>query len=455
MGPKKYIVKQGDTLNSISQGLGFKDYKEAGISSVPSGNFDLIRPGEEITIGNYPVQQDTTDMRIESLINNEKLNGILGKTIGTTENMAGTEGEQNGTGKVTVVRDQDNGDGTRTVTYSDGRTARVTATKNADGTDSYKEMTPEEGVNFDAQANISKTNAKGQKQLDSINSTLDSLGTTASDATKALIQNIKGTYKQKMSLMNDINERVLGAYEQVGNRYGKARYTAKLNEGILSDQEQKGIDKVAGLEAEMYSLILQAEQAQTKNDLELFNTRMTQLNTVTDNIQNEVMGIQKAANDSLTQMRENEKFQMDKDAKTQETAIKRAEVSAPALASSLSGFTTSEERSAFIVKFAEKIGIPVDILFGSLETYLGEKEKKDLDIENIRNTIKNRNTNTNIAEKNFAINKKKATFNPTEKERSLVGKWLTANGYGDRVDEIMGDSQAFYEALTQAEGSQL
>jgi len=47
-----YTVKKGDTLNSIVQAQGFKNYKEAGITSVPSGNFDLIRPGEVITIGN-------------------------------------------------------------------------------------------------------------------------------------------------------------------------------------------------------------------------------------------------------------------------------------------------------------------------------------------------------------------------------------------------------------------
>ncbi len=47
-----YKVKSGDTLNSIVQQYGFKNYKEAGITSVPSGNFDLIRVGDSITIGN-------------------------------------------------------------------------------------------------------------------------------------------------------------------------------------------------------------------------------------------------------------------------------------------------------------------------------------------------------------------------------------------------------------------
>lgn len=46
-------VQAGDTLNSIAQRYGFKNYKEAGIdpTSLRSGNADLIYPDEQITIG--------------------------------------------------------------------------------------------------------------------------------------------------------------------------------------------------------------------------------------------------------------------------------------------------------------------------------------------------------------------------------------------------------------------
>lgn len=42
---------------------------------------------------------------------------------------------------VNIVKDIDNGDGTRTVTYSDGTTGKVSVTKNADGTESYTDIT--------------------------------------------------------------------------------------------------------------------------------------------------------------------------------------------------------------------------------------------------------------------------------------------------------------------------
>lgn len=44
------------------------------------------------------------------------------------------------TNSVNIVKDIDNGDGTRTVTYSDGTTGQVRATKNADGTESYTDL---------------------------------------------------------------------------------------------------------------------------------------------------------------------------------------------------------------------------------------------------------------------------------------------------------------------------
>ena len=55
-----YKVAKNDTLNSISQRYGFKNYKEAGISGYKSGNPDLIYAGEVLTIGKVPSSPSTT-----------------------------------------------------------------------------------------------------------------------------------------------------------------------------------------------------------------------------------------------------------------------------------------------------------------------------------------------------------------------------------------------------------
>lgn len=53
----QYTVKAGDTLNSIAQDAGYKDYKSAGITGY-GDNPDQIKPGQVITIGGAPTSQE-------------------------------------------------------------------------------------------------------------------------------------------------------------------------------------------------------------------------------------------------------------------------------------------------------------------------------------------------------------------------------------------------------------
>lgn len=51
---QQYEVKQGDTLNAIAKQFGYTDHTQAGISGYSSGNPDLIKPGEILTINGGP-----------------------------------------------------------------------------------------------------------------------------------------------------------------------------------------------------------------------------------------------------------------------------------------------------------------------------------------------------------------------------------------------------------------
>jgi cytochrome c len=54
-----YIVRDGDTLGSIANKLGFKSIKDAGITSVPSGNLTIIHVGDKIEYSSkYPKSVD-------------------------------------------------------------------------------------------------------------------------------------------------------------------------------------------------------------------------------------------------------------------------------------------------------------------------------------------------------------------------------------------------------------
>ena len=76
-----YTVRDGDTLGSIANKLGFKSIKEAGITSVPSGNMAVIHVGDEIEYNaKYPRSVDAAIIYptingkyTEYYVNNQKI----------------------------------------------------------------------------------------------------------------------------------------------------------------------------------------------------------------------------------------------------------------------------------------------------------------------------------------------------------------------------------------------
>lgn len=82
----QHVVKAGETLNAISKQYGYSNYKEAGVTSVPSGNFDLIRVGDVITLGGAPKTSSTptaspaasggSSPNVSDLINGDQDNDI-------------------------------------------------------------------------------------------------------------------------------------------------------------------------------------------------------------------------------------------------------------------------------------------------------------------------------------------------------------------------------------------
>lgn len=78
-----HIVQTGDTLNMIAKKYGFLNYIEAGILSVPSGNFDFIRMGDVITIRNLKI--DAVTAEIINDISGKKIIGIYMENVGVVK----------------------------------------------------------------------------------------------------------------------------------------------------------------------------------------------------------------------------------------------------------------------------------------------------------------------------------------------------------------------------------
>lgn len=300
----------------------------------------------------------------------------------------------------TVTNDTDNGDGTHTVSYADGTQDRVKVATNGDGSLAYTVLSPEAGVQYDAKQAVTAAQAKAQTQVDYATSTLDGIKQTSDAATSALIDSIKQTYAARISLMNDSNSRVLAAKDQEGLRSGRARYASGLQEGILSDEEQLGVARVAQLQGEMVSAIAQAQQAQTAEALTLFNARMDDLSKIDTNLQNAVQGIQTAAYNQLKSMQDANTAAINNAKTQQQMALDKAKVVAPALADQLAGLADDTARAAFLQEYSTQSGLSLDVLMGAVDSAQQDNSKAKLDLENIQSQIEDRKTSNAIAKQN-------------------------------------------------------
>lgn len=372
------------------------------------------------------VQQTTTALRQAAVTNGQKLDNKIAITApkppvqldpreqngGLSNTGANTNVNQTNPGTpqlpasgsgAAATGTTDNGDGTLTVNYADGTTARVKASANGDGSQSYSALSPEAGVKYDTDQAISGAKAKAQTQVDQANTTLDQIKQQSDSATQALIQSIQQTYGARITLMEDTNNRTLAAKTQEGMRSGRARYASGLQEGILTDEEQKGIGRVGQLQGEMLSLIQQAQSAQTDKDLALFNDRMNELDKIDTHLQTEVQNLQKNSFDQLKQMQDAQTAAIN-NAKTQQgMALDRAKAAAPGLADQLSQFTDPAQQAAFLQEYSTQSGIPTDVLMGEIKTAAQANDKSTLDLENIQNEIQNRDAATNISARNSDI----------------------------------------------------
>lgn len=341
------------------------------------------------------VQQTTTELRNTATTNGAKLNSTLA-TLGSTNAQNALNNGNPGT--VTVTRDIDNGDGTRTVTYSDGKTANVVATKNADGSESYKEIGDGKGGTAidpnSPEGQIASAKTEGAAQVKYANDTLDTIHATADAATQALIASIKQIYGARITQMQDSNSRILGGKTQEGIRSGRARYATDVQNGILTDEEQSGIMRVATLQGEMLQEIAKAQQAQNAEDLTVFNSRMEKVAKIKSDLADQVSKIHQSAIDAQKAQMEAKKNALDMDKTTNDLVQSKAKASAPAIIETLKTFKTATERSDFLEAYAKKTGIPMDILMGTVSTAADDKTKADLALENVRSEINARAVST-------------------------------------------------------------
>lgn len=148
---------------------------------------------------------------------------------------------------------------------------------------------------------------------------LDEYSKNLGEQNKAMIEEIKRSYALRKDQQDQINKGVLGGMTVRGFTSGRARYTADLQEQLLSGEESAGIARLANLDAQEKQLIMEAEKAASDKSWEVLNEKFALMLDVQDEKAQQIVELnnlaiqeQDAQIKMLEQVREDEKFELEK-----------------------------------------------------------------------------------------------------------------------------------------------
>lgn len=370
----QYTVKKGDTLNSIANQYGFRNYKDAGISSVKSGNFDLIAPDEVITLNNYNPKDVTpigsTPPVISSKDNAQQYredSNALDNAIGnqTKANDTNTTKEGDTTKDPTVFAPNLDTNGKKA-----GDERGYTETGNA-VTDAYGKFISslqDKADQYNIEAEASKESYKS----------LYTTSLSAIDATaQATIDRINSTYDKRVEEQKRINAINVGRVKAYGLGNG-GQYVPLQYSDAISNREQEASDKISSLESQRTSLIAEAKSARDSGASKLLRDKLADLDRIDSELRKTLADVEKEAQDQYKLLRDLRKEEETKHQEQIKKMLANLQAIAPQYADEYETMTT-EEKDAFVQKLVEQTGLEYASVYATLESAVAgvtEKEQK-------------------------------------------------------------------------------
>lgn len=260
----KYKVQSGDTLNSISASHGFSNYKDAGISSVPSGNFDLVRPGDEIDLANYDPSKVKPIGVTSPVISSKDVAGEFNTNSAKVDSLTkppatGVDTKPTDTTKPVV-------DPLKTSDPS-----KKDATTGDAITDFYMKWETEQ------KAKIQK--AEEDKTL--VENQLKSTSLALNDSTyQATISNISASYNKRLVEQTRINNLNIDRVKAYGLGGSGATIDPIGYTDAVSLRETEAADAITALDNERNNLLAQAKLARDTGEANILRTTLDRLNSV-------------------------------------------------------------------------------------------------------------------------------------------------------------------------------
>lgn len=366
--PFTYTVQKGDTLNSIANRYGFKNYKEAGVSAVPSGNFDLIREGEQVTLGNYdpntiktfsstPPVVSSVDNKAEFLNNSDKITKI-----------------DNAFSSIYAGKDKTTTDTSKTTTNANGTTTTTTDTTTETSGDpvydALLKQNKEQAIKYEEEKAQKKANYESLYQT-----SLTNLDATA----KATIDRINTSYDKRIKEQERINKLNIDRTKAYGLANG-GQYTPIDFGDAVSLREQEASDKITSLESERTDLINQAKTARDNGASQLLRQKLQDLDKVDADIRKQLQEVEAESDKRYKMLREIRTAEETKAKERRDKAVAQITALAPMYSAQYEKMTP-EEKNAFILQIVNQTGLDYATTYGAIEGGILKKKKDTLDLE--------------------------------------------------------------------------
>lgn len=385
-----YTVKQGDTLNGIAQQHGFSNYKDAGVSSVPSGNFDLIKAGETITLNNHDPNNVKSFGSTPSVISSNDNKQQFATDSGKIDNVAGAfDASILGTKPEDKIPKED-----------------LASFKKANPTLSFKEedlkkYNEANGVSSDPLFNsLDKAQKEQDVKLEADKiakkqeyETLYQTSLSAIDATaKATIDSINTTYNKRINEQNRINRINIDRTKAYGLANG-GQYTPMDFGDAITGKELEASDKISALESERTSLIAQAKSARDSGASKLLRDKLNDLTKIDEDLRKQLKEVADESEKKYKVLRDIRVEEEKKQKERQTKALKQVSDLAPAFSKEYETMSP-KDKDAFIQKIVAQTGLDYASVYSSIESSIMKSQTDALTLAGKKQDLKLKEANT-------------------------------------------------------------
>jgi len=327
---------------------------------VPSGNFDLVREGETISLSNYnpnevkPIQSTPPVISSKDDVQGFREDANRLDNIETAQNQANANTKEATDEAIVVTPPIIDTDGKQ---EGEERGFKETGDKTVDAYNKFISSLQNKADAYNIEADASKERYKSL-----YTTSLSAIDSTA----QATIDRINTTYDKRVEeqkRINNINIARTKAYGLGnGGQYVPLQYT-----DAVTTREEEASDKISSLENQRASLIAEAKSARDVGASKLLREKLQDLDKIDNELRNTLADVEKEAEQQYKLLRDLRK----EEEKAHEESVKKLLANFKAIAPQYADeyeTLTSEEKDAFIENIVKETGLDYASVYSSLES---------------------------------------------------------------------------------------